>query len=431
MGKAVPLPDTSEVAQKVFLDPTAINGNVSILFIPVGFVNPIIVMFGIVTNIIVIIQMMRPKVKINPSSRLFYLFIGFSDLLYNLSFGLGIQVLMDAVFMWTDNNVLRFMYPGDFQEIFKGNGSKGEKAEETPWVFLDGIVWCKLLGCLTCVSLICSPYGLVAFNIERFIAIYYPLWKLKFNPIKLSIVILICCVLPPVLMVLSLCVVANSSVNGTEWSFTEFRSSCIPDQASPAFILTGTVFGLILTMLQLIINAILAIAIMQKIKASSHLTIRRTRGRSTPRHDAEAESRLRSSISELANSMTLVASSCINFLIYGSVGIFWIIYVVTAVFMEVGSNTGLMAKTIARLLVTFMNIPFSSNFFIYLAVLRPFRRSFTYCRHSLGADSGIANSGIRMTNFPGSQEVPSSRPPQGATRASQSGDILPWLETDL
>ena len=106
---------------EIFFDPTIRNPYVRMLFIPIGYIFPAIIFFGIITNILIILQLSRNTLKVTSTARLFYLFIAISDTGNNLSNGLGKQILMDAMYMWTDKKTWLSTYPKDYTNIAREN----------------------------------------------------------------------------------------------------------------------------------------------------------------------------------------------------------------------------------------------------------------------------------------------------------------------
>lgn len=369
--------NSSEVNEEVIFDPTLRNPFIWLLFVPIGYISPLLILFGIVSNTLILFHMSRKKLKIISSVRFFYLFIGASDLLYTLSSGLGLQIFMDALYMWTDKTFWLSTYPKEY----KHSNLEGNQSENNFSVIdiFDGIFWCKIFGFFSYLSLLSSTYGVAAFSIERFIAIYFPYWSLRFRSMKLSIVLLIICIVPPWAVLLPLNLLVFSSVPDPTWSFTEF--SCIEDPANPLYVIDGIWTGILLLIVHVVITGILIIAIICKIKLASL----------SRRKNLElSKSNTTSSQADRRSSITLVLIALINIVIFGSVGVFWILYVVSATFSEIDMNTALLLGTCVRLTSCLMNTPLCINFLVYLAMIPSFRRSVTHC--CLQNENSIATS---------------------------------------
>ena len=376
LKKLVPVDNSSEVQEKVIFDPLLRNPHIWILFLPVGYISPFIILFGIVSNILILIHMSRKKLKLFPSVRFFYLFIGASDLLYNISSGLGMQILMDAFYMWTDKKVWISTYPKGY------NQANQTESNFSILEFFDGIFWCKLFGFIGLFGLLGSPYGVLAFSIERFLAIYFPYWTLRIRSINFSIVLLIICLVPPSVVILSLNLLVFSSVQDPTWSYTEF--GCIEDPIKPLYVIGGILTGIFLLILHVVITAILIIAILCKIKLAS---LARSKNLSLSNASTAG------SQTDLRSSITLVLIAIINIVIFGVCGMFWILYVLSAEFAEIDLNTALMFGTLGRISSCVLNLPFSTNFLVYLAVIPSFRHSvINCCSHSENSISTFTKS---------------------------------------
>ena len=374
--------NTSEISQEIIFDPTIRNPYIGLLFIPLGYISPSISLFGLFANSIILIHMSKKSLKINPSARLFYLFISVSDLINNLSYGVGMQILMDALYMWTDKKFWLSTYPKQYTDVANNGVSISNEAEEGGfqiWNIIDGVFWCKLFGFLGYLGTICSTYGILAFSIERLIVIYFPFWAMRFRSIKMSVTILVLCVIPPNAIILPLFLIVFSSVPDPTWSYTEF--SCIENPENPLYALNGILLGFILLILHVIINAVLIIAILLKINKISNSKEKQ----SISSHSSQGTR-------DLTTSVTLVVLAFVNVIIFGSVGIFYVCYVLSASLSYIDLNTALIFGTFTRLCSCLINLPLSTNFLIYLAVIPAFRRSVLSCTTS--TTKSLSNSSL-------------------------------------
>ena len=244
----VTVDNSSEFKEDIIFDPLVRNPHIWILFLPVGYISPFLVLFGIVSNVLILIHMSRKLVKINPSVRFFCLFIGASDLLTTLTFGLGQQILMDAFYMWTDKKFWLSTYPKDFHHA-NLEGLNQDDSGVSIAIF-DGIFWCKIFGFFAYLGILSTNYGVVAFSIEGFLAIYFPYWSIRVRSIKFSIVLLSICLIPPSAVILPLNLPVFSSAQDPIWSYTEF--SCIEDPSKPLYVTGEIGIGILLLLLQTI-----------------------------------------------------------------------------------------------------------------------------------------------------------------------------------
>ena len=367
----------SLMIQESIFDPTIRNPYISLLFLPVGYLSPIIVIFGLVTNFLILIHMGSKSLKVHPSARLFYLFIGVSDLTYNISYGFGIQILMEAMYMWTDKRFWLSSYPKSYTPFLSNsfesteyllNGTESFDTNKFSFEVFDGIFWCKLLVFLTFFSALSSTYGVLAFSVERFIAISFPLWVMRFRSTKLSVILLIICVVPPCAILLPLTLIVVSSQPNPTWSYTEF--SCTEDPTNPLFLIDVFCGNLFFNILHVVLVLFLVVAILWKIRQASLLR-KKSLG---PSVAVSASAKPGSALNDLRVSITLLLIATVNIIIFGSSGIFWIFYL-----SFVDYNASLFAGTISRIMMCVQNISFCSNFLVYIAIIPAFRRSVFSC----------------------------------------------------
>ena len=366
---------------EIFFDPTIRNPYVPMLFIPIGYIFPAIIFFGIITNILIILQLSLKTLKVSSTARLFYLFIAISDTGNNLSNGLGKQILMDAMYMWTDKKTWLSTYPKDYIKITRENPITDNQTQSTSIIefqsktmfsflfIIDGIFWCKILVLIGDFTMYCSTYGVVAFSIERFIAIYFLFWARRPRSVKLSIFLLLVCILPPCVVQLPYDFLAFSSIRDPTWSFTEF--SCLDHPENPLYEFGGIAL-VVLLLTHVTLNSFFVIAILIKIRKSSQLR-NRTLGHMPINNAAPTSS------SELTTSITLVLVACVNIVSYGFFSLFWVCYILAATWFLIDSNTQLMVGTLSRIFFSLMNVPQCVNFLVYFAVIPSFRHSFLDC----------------------------------------------------
>ena len=388
-------PQNFSQINEIIFDPTIRNPYIRMLFIPIGFIFPGIIFFGIITNFLTIVQMGRRDLKINSSARLFYLFIGVADIGNNLSNGLGLEILMDAMYIWTDKMTSLSTYPKDYTKIAGEHSVKDNQTESTSitefqsknifsFLFvIDGIFWCKILVLIGDFTMYCSTYGVLAFSLERFTAIYFPFWAMRSRSQKLSIILLVICILPPCIILLPYDFIAFSSVSDPTWSFTEF--TCTDDPENPLYEFGG--IALVVALLtHVTLNSILVIAIVIKIRKSSQMR------KTTLGHMGQSSTASSSLSSEFSTSLTLVLVACVNIVSYGVFSLFWICYILAETWLLLDSNTELMVGTLSRIFYCLMNVPQCVNFLVYLAVIPSFRKSFVTCCGYLGSSISKATS---------------------------------------
>ena len=386
----------SEVIDVIY-DPTAVNPYIWIIYIPVAYISPIIIIFGIIGNFLVLLHMSKRKVNINCNARFFYLFIGVSDLLNNLSYGVGIQILMDAMYIWTDKKLWLSTYPKSIEKLNIVNASYfgeniAEMNDSRNYSFfdgLDGVFWCKLLLSLWYFTSSCSTFGIVAFSIERFLAVYFPFWSMRVRSIKLSIILLIICIAPPTIVKIPLTIMVGSAIRDPTWSFLEY--SCIEDPAHPLYVMAGLTLS-VEVFVHVCLNAVLVIAIIFKIRISAIL---RKKSCASSGGANLASSQTASSSSELRTSITLLLLAGVNIVIFGSISFFYLIYVLSTPLLYTDSSTAFLAGTFTRISGCICNIPLSINFLIYLIVIPQFRRSVV---NSCGK-KGIFTSDRKVTSL--------------------------------
>ena len=322
---------SNETVTKYVPQPQAqLNGLLLAQNFLMAFVNPTMVVIGIIGNFIIIALFPLKKVHANESAKLYCMVIAVGDIGTLLLKHLREFITIGLFFISSGKFYIDLFYP----------------------------ILCKILNCSFMVFLVVSMYTVMAFSIERSIAVFWPLKYRAYMTRKATIILLALCVCPPLIILQPLCLSTMDILKTRPGQLP----NCGPDPKNPLYAFTGLAIVVVLMILHAPITLFLVIALVRKLLKNN---ARRSRlGINAPSQ---------SSIQKQALILLLLVA-IINLLFFVPIASLY----GSATFFRVVAPTSYIRQLIdylVRILYQLTSISHSANFFVYFAIIPSFRKS--------------------------------------------------------
>ena len=295
------------------------------------YIAPYISIFGLLSNIMIILILPSKSIQINSISRMFYLAIAIGDI-GNLIF-------------W------------HIREFFTKGLSILSSGEIYLNIYSDPI--CKLLLSLDYLFFPLSQYGLLAFSIERVLALYFPLKHKLFMTPKKAVLLRVGCVGPIWIILTPISILLGSKLQGD-------IPYCGANPTHPLYSIYSVCFLLFIVALHPLLTAACDAAIILKIwKRKSEL-------------QKLASSYPIMKANEMRTILLLLILSFINLIVFTPNVLTWAGVFVTRKFSETEKERQLW-QSLAEVTSSLTAIAHSVNFVVYIIMIPSFRRAI-FCR---------------------------------------------------
>ena len=296
----------------------------------IHFLHPPITIFGIIMNTWTTLTLISGKVKISPTTRIYYLVISIADLnIVVCSF--FVIVTCESVAAWTNG---RASFCPNIMSLF------------TCIIMLLWIILAEFV----------SNYALVALSIERLIAVYWPL-RAKVILTKKFTYYLLFFILGPVSLYTAILISFGAVIVPTPGPLSP--SSCSIDNNR----IFGYLFNISIPVIYLGIHTIvdLIVSLMLFFKVYLH-------------HKPDLNKKSRKSSKELSATLTLIFLCIITLIVYGTSLVAFVTTLIFQYFVTVPIELSTLMFQIFMRLMTFTTVPHSLNIFVYFALIPTFRQ---------------------------------------------------------
>ncbi len=308
-----------------------------------SFNSPLMVTIGIIGNIVICLGMMQNEIKIKSNLKVYYIAIAIGDI-----------------------GSLLFWHLRDFLTVglwFLSNGKF--------YLYLYSTFLCKLWLSVYDQSFILSMYTVIAYGIERNLALYFPFKHKSLNKTKMTCLLLIICVgIPSIIQIPVMILTADKiQIKAGQLPF------CGVDSNSN-FYAIGIIGVICIVMIfHPLITAILVFGIVIKINQINY-------------HKKELSQQTNTlSKSEMRAVLTLLTVASINLLIFIPNAIFYSgVYLLRAI--SPFSFERNLWETLARISFALGSISHALNFFVYCIQIPSFRK-FILCHSVHPSRSGL------------------------------------------
>ena len=296
----------------------------------IAIMNPTLAILGTIGNVIIIFFLPKKKIKMNDSSKFYCVTIAIGDL-----------------------GALLFYHVREFVSVGLWFITSGRY-----YFHYFNQISCKFYSIVYFIFFTISLYTVIAFSIERNIALYWPLKYRAYVAKNVAIVLLCICCSPPLLFLVPL---GSLSINSIQLSSSQLPY-CVSDPNSPLYAIFSTALTFFMMLFHPPITAILVLGIILKIITSTY-------------HRAKLGVRVKEealSITEKRSVVTLLAVALINLVIFLPSTIFYSGTFIIRV-QSPSSSIRPLWELLARLAFQLTSLTHSANFFVYFTIIPTFR----------------------------------------------------------